>query len=253
MPGGVLGTAYEALARGDSGLLLALIDADFEWVEPDLAGYPLAGAHRGPDGVGAVLTQLATLLDGLVIEAHEVAEAGERETVTGIMRGRPAGAEDDWELPFAHVWELDEDDRLVRVRAYFDRSRLTLAAARRQLAAVADDLLEQAGEIRREWARLADALRTAGLEARDEPGETGGSAASASVRLAAVDMAQDGATREEVEAFLREELEVDEPGPILEEVFGAARQDQTPAAALNERAAAIEATRLSRLFARNRG
>src|SRR4051794_5738306 len=124
MPGGILGTAYEALGRGDSGPLLELIEADFEWVEPDLPGYPLAGDHRGPDGVRAILTRLGVLLDGLVIEAHEVAEAGERETVSGVMRGRPSGAEEDWELPFAHVWELDDDERLVCVRAYFDRSRL---------------------------------------------------------------------------------------------------------------------------------
>jgi ketosteroid isomerase-like protein len=247
VPAGVLGTAYEALGRGDNGPLLALIEADFEWVEPELAGYPLAGVHQGPDGVGAVLTRLATLLDGLVIEAHEVAEAGERETVTGVMRGRPSGAEEEWELPFAHVWELDERDRLVRVRAYFDRSRLTLAAARRQLAEVADDLLEQAAEIRREWARLGDALRSADVDQPDdEPVPSG----SANARLAAVDMAQDGAGRDEVEVFLRTELHVEEPAAILDEVFG---PPGASSATLDERAAAIEATRLSRLFARNRG
>jgi ketosteroid isomerase-like protein len=262
MPSGILGTAYEALGRGDSGPLLALIDADFEWVEPDLPGYPLAGVHQGPDGVGAVLTRLATLLDGLVIEGHEVAEAGERETVTGVMRGRPAGAEEDWELPFAHVWELDGDGRVVRVRAYFDRSRLTLAAARRQLAEVTDDLLEQAAEIRRQWARLGDALRAAGVEAPEEAVEAlaeadGDGAAvpvgagTASARLAAVDMAQDGATREEVETYLRDDAGVEDPASILDEVFGAsAEPTETP---LAERGAGFEAPRLGRLFARNRG
>src|SRR5215213_4391983 len=101
MPGGTLGTAYEALGRGDSDPLLALIEDEFEWVEPELPGYPLAGTHRGAQAVGAVLTRLGTLLDGLVIEAHEGAEAGERETVSGLMRGRRPGADEDWELPFA--------------------------------------------------------------------------------------------------------------------------------------------------------
>jgi ketosteroid isomerase-like protein len=250
MPGGNLGTAYEALRRGDNGPLLALLDAGFEWVEPELSGYPLAGVHRGPDAAAALLERLGTLLDGLEIEAHEVAEAGARETVTGVIRGRPAGAEEDWELPFAHVWELNDDDDFVRVRTYFDRSRLTLAGARRQLADVADDLLEQAAEIRRQWAQLGDALRAGAAEApADEEPATG--AGSASARLAAVDMAQDGATRDEVEAFLREELSVEDPAPILEEVFAAPGASAT--GSLDERAAAIEATRLSRLFARNRG
>src|SRR3954468_19514854 len=205
MPGGNLGTAYEALLRGDSGPLLALLEPRFEWAEPELAGYPLAGVHRGPEGVATVLERLEALFDGFVLEAHEVAEAGERETVTGVMRGRPSGADEDWELPFAHVWEVDADDRLLRVRAYFDRSRLTVAAARRQLAAVADDLLEQAAEIRRQWAGLGGALRAAGV---DDDGGNSARAGSASVRLAAVDMAQDGATRGEVDAFLRGELAI---------------------------------------------
>jgi ketosteroid isomerase-like protein len=248
MPGGILDTAYEALGAGDSGPLVGLLGDEFEWVEPELAGYPLSGAHRGPDGVAAAFARLGELLEGLVVYADEVVDAGSRVTVTGVMRGRPAGTAEDWALPFAHVWVLDGDTP-VRMRAYFDRSRLTVAGARSDLAEVADDLLEQAAEIRRQWARLGDALRAAGLEADaggdDAPAPAAG---SASARLAAVDMAEDGATREEVEAYLREELGVDEPAPILDEVFGVDAR-----ATLDERAAELEATRLSRLFARNRG
>jgi ketosteroid isomerase-like protein len=261
VPGGILGTAYESLGRGDSGPLLQLIGPDFEWVEPELAGYPLAGVHRGPDGAGSVLTRLAGMLAGLVFEAHEVAEAGERETVTGVLRGRPAGTDEEWELPFAHVWELDEEGELLRVRAYFDRSRLTLAATRRQLADVADDLIEQAAEIRRQWAKLGDALRAAGVEppdealaalSEDDEPAVAVAAGSASARLAAVDMAQEGASRDEVDAFLREELSVTDPTPILDEVFGAA-PPESPEETLGEAEATLEARRLSRLFARNRG
>ena len=260
MPDGILGTAYQALGTGDSRPLLALLDSRFEWVEPELPGYPLSGVHRGPDGVAGLLGQLESLLDGFALEAHEVAEAGERETVTGVIRGRPRGADEDWELPFAHVWEVAEDDSFVRVRTYFDRSRLTLAAARRQLAEVTDDLLEQAAEIRRQWAKLGEAARaeegdTADGAAESDPsgGDAPSSAAgTASARLAAVDMAQDGATRAEVESFLRDEHGLEDPAAILDEVFGApvaARPGET----VEERAARIEATGLSRLFARNRG
>src|SRR5688500_7677052 len=133
MPVGILETAYEALEGGDPGPLLGMLEPSFEWVEPELAGYPLAGVHRGRDGVAALIERLEELLDGLTIEWSELADAGSRVTVTGVMRGRPRGADADWELPFAHVWEI-EDGSVVRVRAFFDRSRLTLAAARRELA-----------------------------------------------------------------------------------------------------------------------
>jgi ketosteroid isomerase-like protein len=248
----VLGEAYEALGGGDSSPLLGLLADDFEWVEPELPGYPLAGVHRGADGVRAgVLSPLEQLLDGLRIQADEVVEGDLRVVVTGTMRGRPSGADEDWELPFAHVWEI-VDGRPVRMRAYFDRSRLTLAAARRQLAEVADDLLEQAADIRRQWARLGDALRAAGVEPDEDDDENEEVPGSASARLAAVDMASEGATREEVDTFLRDELDLDDPDSILDEVFEAAAAEAAPEPALDEQAAAIEANRLSRLFARNR-
>jgi uncharacterized protein len=254
LPDWSLGTAYEALARGDTSPLLALLEEDFEWVEPELPGYPLAGVHRGALEVRTrVLDGLERLLEGLTIEGEELVEAGSRVVVTGVIRGRPAGVDEDWELPFSHVWEVAGNGRPQRVRTYFDRSRLTLAASRRELAGVADELLEQAAEIRRQWDRLGETLRTAGSEAAEEDGDEPREPSS-SARLAAVDMASDGATREEVEAFLRDEHGVEEPAAILDEIFPHAETPEPEAAAapLEDQTAALEATRLSRLFARNR-
>jgi ketosteroid isomerase-like protein len=261
LPGDTFVTAYAALAEGDRRPLLAMLGRDFEWVEPDLPGYPLSGVHRGPDGVEhGVLDRLAALFDDFVIEAVEVIDAGDRAVVTGVMRGRPSGADTEWELPFAHVWNIDGDVPRY-ASAYFDRSRLTLAAARRQLAGVADDLLEQAAEIRRQWARLGDAVRAAGVEGSsgeaeqhevEEAGaDVASSRSSANIRLAAVDLAHDGATREDVDAFLRDEHGVEDTAPILDEIFGPPPAG-APETAQDTRAAEIEATRLSRLFARNR-
>ena len=259
MSDGGLVSAYEALGRGDSGPLLALLGPKFEWIEPEVPGYPLSGVHHGSEGLGGVFDRLQVMFEGLAIGADEVLESGDRVVAIGKLHGRPPGADADWVLPFAHVWELEEG-KPVRARSYFDRSRLTIAESRRQLADVADDLLEQAAEIRRQWARLGEALRAAGAEARDQlgelqrDGEEGSGApsiAAASARLDAVDMADDGATREEVEAFLREEHGLEETGPILDEVFGAG--DNAPAGErLGESPEALEARRLSRLFARNR-
>ena len=253
MPDWTLGTAYEALGRGDSSPLLALLSQEFEWIEPDVPGYPLSGTHRGALEVRTrVLEALERLLDGLTIEGEEMVEAGSRVVVTGVIRGRPAGGDEEWELPFSHVWEVGRGGKPLRVRTYFDRSRLTLAAARGQLSAVADDLLEQAAEIRRQWAKLGDTLRAAGLDEEGENAEQTASARRASsARLAAVDMAQDGASREDVEAYLRDELGVEDPDAILEEVFGPPDAEPAPAP-LDEHAAALEAKRLGRIFARNR-
>ena len=213
MADGSLGSAYEALERGDEAPLRALLAPDFEWAEPD------GSVRRGGDEA------LRALMAPGAVEVDEVVEAGERAIVTGILRGQGA------ELPFAHVWELS-GGAAVRAAAYFDRGRLTGAAARRQLADVADDLLEQAAEIRRQWDRLGDALRAAGLE-DDEAGaggaaEPGGVGGASSARLLAVDLAHEGSTREEIEAVLREELAVEEPQPILDEVFGSGAEPGDP-------------------------
>jgi ketosteroid isomerase-like protein len=256
LPDWSLGTAYEALGRGDNSPLLALLGEEFEWVEPELPGYPLGGVHRGALEVRTrVLEELARLLEGLTIEGEEMVEAGSRVVVTGVIRGRPAGGDEEWELPFSHVWEIERGGRPQRVRTYFDRSRLTLAASRAQLDTVAQDLIEQAAEIRRQWEKLAETARAAELD--DAPDDEAPAAGGSKARLAAVDMAEEGSSRDEVESHLRDELGVEDPGPILDEVFGEPEPEPAPEAeaapaALDERAAELEATRLSRLFARNR-
>jgi ketosteroid isomerase-like protein len=254
---GVLLSGYEALEQGDPGPLLELLSDDFEWEEPSLPGYPLSGVHRGPEGLATgVLTPLAELLDGLTFSVSSVMVDSvlRTEVVTGVMRGRPAGAASEWELPFAHVWDVGSDGLAGRAVAYFDRSRLTLAASRRQLADVADELLDQAAEIRAQWSRLGDALRAAGVEA-PAPDEAGAASAvepsgAASARLAAVDMAQDGASREEVETYLREELGMEDPAALLDEVFPVA--DAAAAAPEAQSGGEADSTRLTRIFARNR-
>jgi ketosteroid isomerase-like protein len=272
VPEGILATAYEALGRGERDPLLALLGPKFEWIEPKLEGYPLAGVHRGPEGVTqGVLYPLFELFERLSITVDEVIEGDDRSVVVGTMRGRPKGADSDWELPFVHIWEVDQEGVAARVRTYFDRSRLTIAASRRHLAEVADDLLEQAAEIRRQWAQLGDALRAATVEdgerseAVDESGEPV-EPTLASARLAAVDLAEDGASREEVDAFLRDELNVEEREPVLDEVFGAGAvadeaesgdavsgpQPEPEPEPEHEHERALEARRLSKLFARNR-
>jgi ketosteroid isomerase-like protein len=256
VPDGILRGSYEALARGDAGPLLGMLPPEFEWTEPEIAGYPLSGVHRGATGMAkGFLAPLAELLDGLTFELREVVASWDREVVTGAMRGRPVGSSVEWELPFAHVWELASGVP-VRATGYFDRSRLTLAGNRRQLAELADDLLEQAAEIRLQWSRLGDALRAAGVEAAPrgeaEGAEGGGltpeeiARGPASARLVAVDLAHEGRSRDEVEAFLREELEVEDTATILDEVFDPSGEPQ-PDLPVEE---ASGAARLSRLFAR---
>jgi hypothetical protein len=231
MAEGDLGAGYEALERGERGPLAGLLAPGFEWVEPD----------------GSVSRDLAAL-EGVELAVGELVEAGDRALVTGTMRSSGL------ELPFAHVWEL-RDDLAARATAYYDRGRLTAAATRRGLAEVADDLLDQAAEIRHQWDRLGDALRAAGLESEgpvsdEADARSAPHAGGASARLVAVDMAHEGSSREEIAAVLREELGVEDVDAVLDEVL-APEGGVEPVAGDDD--ATAEARRLARLFARNRG
>jgi hypothetical protein len=108
------------------------------------------------------------------------------------------------------------------VRAYGDTGGLGVAAARRELSELAEVLAEQATAIRRQWAELGDTGTPIQWDADDAPPApvatlAGGAAASA--RLVAVDMAQDGSSREEVERYLEEELGAEEAATVADEIF----------------------------------
>ncbi len=86
-----------------------------------------------------------------------------------------------------------------------------------ELTALADELLEQATEIRRQWAELGETL---GLDA-PPPAEADPAPADDQdmVRLVALDMVLDGHSREEVRDHLAATFGQDDREHVLDEVF----------------------------------
>jgi hypothetical protein len=103
-----------------------------------------------------------------------------------------------------------------------------------ELTALADDLLEQASEVRRQWEELSETL---GIEppepappAEPSPAHTNGEQPVAPisgdeqneadpVRLVALDMMLSGRSREEVREYLRETFGEGDREHILDEIF----------------------------------
>ena len=241
--------AYESLAAGDFERALSAFHPDVEWLEPDVPDNPVAGLHHGHDELGALLRRADSLCEEFAVEADDFIDAGDRVVVTGRLTGRL----DDEELtaPFAHVWEMS-GDLAVRGRGYGDTAALALVAARTELSQLADVLFEQASALRRQSEQLGPLAGGAAVSEDDWPPSSeeapmpapppagNGNGHVSSARLVAVDMAQEGRSREEIETYLRDELGIDDGGAILEEVF--ADRPQRPAAA-----------RRSRRFPRTRG
>ena len=96
---------YDAFARRDLAAALAALDPDVVWVEPDLEGLPVAGAHHGREAVASgVFAAGADTWDAFRIEPQELIGAGEAVIVLGAFRG--AGPGGPLEAPFAHVWRV---------------------------------------------------------------------------------------------------------------------------------------------------
>lgn len=89
-----------------------------------------------------------------------------------------------------------------------------------QLADLADELLEQAGALRRQCLELVDTLDQAGA-AEPAPARAAHAVDETSpIRLIAFDMARAGSSRTEVDQYLRQTFGVGDSAKILDEVFG---------------------------------
>ena len=96
-----------------------------------------------------------------------------------------------------------------------------------ELAALADELLHQATDVRRQWAELGEAL---GLEPAPQPQAQGGAGGAEGVaqpawpeadpvRLVALDMMLAGRSREDVREYLRATFGKDVGSDVLDEIF----------------------------------
>jgi hypothetical protein len=103
----------------------------------------------------------------------------------------------------------------------------------RELSELADELLEQATEIRRQWGELAEVLGAdldAGTRgARGSRFVRKGSETAETMRLVAIDMLLSGHGRTEIGAYLRDAFSAEDVRPVLDEVFADfAMTDQEP-------------------------
>lgn len=101
----VVAGIYEALERGDLDAVLAALDPDIEWVEPDTPGLYFAGAHQGVEAVVRnVFATTSTTWDEFRIVVDEL--LGDGEAVVALGRFRARAGERRLDAPFAHVWRV---------------------------------------------------------------------------------------------------------------------------------------------------
>jgi uncharacterized protein len=117
---------YAAFGRGDLAAVLALLDPDIEWIEPE--GYPYGDVFHGHEEVlGLFHTAAETLGPDWRVAPDRFVGTDEGVLVMGRHTGRrPDGAA--WEVPFAMVWTM-EDGRATHFRQYGDSALMLRALA----------------------------------------------------------------------------------------------------------------------------
>jgi uncharacterized protein len=117
---------FAAAFGGDKDAMLALVADDVEWIVPG-DHWPLAGTHRGHEGLAARLKVEAEQMAMTLSEPREFIAQGNRVLVVGYAEGtvRATGKsfKDHW------IFSITiEDGKLSNIREYVDTQALANAA-----------------------------------------------------------------------------------------------------------------------------
>ncbi len=117
---------YQAAPRGDMATARQVLDANIEWVEPDLPTL-FSGTHRGPDAVfREVIQRTVPLFDNFSVDMTQYFEVGDHVIAVGTFhgRGKPTGKE--LNAPTAHVWTF-RNGKAIRFEAFHDAAKWAAA------------------------------------------------------------------------------------------------------------------------------
>jgi ketosteroid isomerase-like protein len=120
-------TLYEAINSRDYVAGFALLDADFEWVEPKHT--LLGGNHRGFEEVRQAIEAQLEVWDEFTIEPEEFYEVGDRVAVPIRQRARGGSSGVELEIRIGHLWTTG-DGKVTRLQVFPAREDAREAAAR---------------------------------------------------------------------------------------------------------------------------
>jgi uncharacterized protein len=121
---------YRAMNERDYEAGFALLDKDFEWLEPEQG--LLGGPHRGADEVRRAIEAQLEVFDEFAIEPEEFHEHGDRVAVPVRQRARGGLSGVEVEIRIGHLWTV-RNGKAVRLEVFPARedARKTAEAAER--------------------------------------------------------------------------------------------------------------------------
>jgi ketosteroid isomerase-like protein len=116
---------YRAMNERDYEAGFALLDEDFEWLEPEQG--LLGGSHRGADEVRRAVEAQLEVFDEFVIEPEEFHEHGDRVAVPVRQRARGGLSGVEVEIRIGHLWTVS-DGKVIRLEVFPARDDARKAA-----------------------------------------------------------------------------------------------------------------------------
>jgi ketosteroid isomerase-like protein len=110
---------YAAFGRGDMAAVMAGLTDDVEWVLPGPKEIPVAGTHRGRQGVAQFFLKLNETLEFEQLEPREFIAQGDKVVVLGHSRDRMKSTGRTIENEWAAVVTL-RDGKVARYQVYED-------------------------------------------------------------------------------------------------------------------------------------
>ncbi len=116
---------YKAINDRDYEAGFALLDDDFEWVEPEAS--LLGGHHRGFHEVRAAIERQLEVFDEFTIDPEAFHEHGEHVAVPIRQRARGGASGAEVEIRIGHLWTV-RDGKVTRLQVFPAREDARRAA-----------------------------------------------------------------------------------------------------------------------------
>lgn len=126
-PTSLVRALYEAINEQDYDAGFALLDDQFEWVEPEQS--LLGGARRGFDQVRRAIEAQLEVFDEFTVEPEEFHERGDHVAVPVRQRARGGMSGVEVEIRIGHLWTV-KNGRIVRLEVFAAREDARRAAER---------------------------------------------------------------------------------------------------------------------------
>jgi uncharacterized protein len=118
---------YEAINARDYETGFALLDEDFEWLEPEET--LLGGTHRGFDEIRQAIEAQLEVWDEFTIEPEDFYEVDDRVAVPIRQRARGGSSGAEVEIRIGHLWTVS-DGKAIRLEVFAARADARKAAER---------------------------------------------------------------------------------------------------------------------------